>query len=578
VGEDQWADAVDYLSDGGTVLVDMPLSVCRRTLEEARHLTMRQGLPLPLEVEVWREALLGEDLPGIVEPASPALSPAEAAQLLPTTGALLEEIFFTSWFFPSDQIDPFMDEADQLEENRWDERWDTFVEKVLRRLVPNDVREQLRARLERQAALLVGLEEHDVARLTMAAAWGLSKESGIQPHEHPFLQEMVDASFDNVWDALDEEWGDEEGDEEEWDEEEEEYEEERSEAAFSSPIAGPLLKTEDEWRAFITRAQSPNQVLSAWFAQYPPADMDQINEVTEYLMVLWNSTARPELGGRSPAQASGIPAPKVPPMPKPRPAAVLPPPGPTTPDDVMDQVRAYYKGIDWEPALAEKQVLGYLQNAHQQGASPDDLAALWHDVEFFIFFLDHYGDEIRTMEDLRPYHLSEWVTDFAERKVLGGMSLDDKRHLLGTARALYDYLAQAGAVNPATAQAVDQAVAQITKSRRGLVRIERPDPLGGETMMMVSSARGEFVYSLNDVWLIQVCDRDFKRDWQRMRQAAQKVPGSALKLRFIDRLQQAQNAGEDLFSVLVSYPANPHDLDVARHMFRQQEMTEGRAW
>jgi hypothetical protein len=248
-------------------------------------------------------------------------------------------------------------------------------------------------------------------------------------------------------------------------------------------------------------------------------------------------------------------------------------------DDVWDAVYDYYReSIDWIPVLEEEHVVGYLQDAQQGGVSPDDLMERWHDLELFLFFLDHYGDEIQTLDDLCPYHLSEWMTDFVQRKVLGGIPLTEKRQALETVRSLYTYLARIGDVDEETAQAVDEAVDHITGGRRGLRRIERPLPLGGETMATVVSQGQEFVYTLNDVWLIQVCDAEFKRNWQRMRRAAKRVPGAALKQRLIDRLRRAQEDGLDPFSILLSYTADSESLDMARHMFHNEEMTEDQAW
>jgi len=567
---EEWEDILADLSEGGSVPVDMPLSVCRRAFDEARRLTVQAGLPLPLDAEAWRDMVLGDDLPGVVEPAAPTLTPAEAKELLEDTDDLFDAGYFDYWFFNPDEIEPFLDEAERLEEERWEERWDRFVKKVVRRLASRDFLHQLRARLERQAALLAGRGEDDQARLAMAAAWGLDKASGVKPQDHPFLMEMVEASFDNVWEGWDEGWLDEDWDEEDWEDED-----------LYPHWSGPLPQTEDEWRAFIARAASPTQVISAWFEQYPPADIDEANEVANYLMALWNTTPRPELGDRTPFQMAGMPAPPVPPRPQHRPApAPQPPPGPLTVDDVLDAVHEYYhESIDWEPTLKQEQVEGYLQDAQRQGASPDELMEIWDNLMLFHFFLDHCGDEVQSLDDLQPYHLSEWVTDFLRRKVMDRFPRARKQQLLETVRSLYAYLARSGDVDEETAQTVAETVAHITGGQRGLRRIDRPPPLGGETMMTVfHPTAGEFVYTLNDVWLLQVCQVDFQRNWQRMRKAAQRVPGAALKLRLIDRLRQAQEAGEDPFSILHSYPPEPPSLDAARHMFHEAEMTEARAW
>ncbi|MBU1879035.1 MAG: hypothetical protein KJ734_08790, partial [Chloroflexi bacterium] len=119
----------------------------------------------------------------------------------------------------------------------------------------------------------------------------------------------------------------------------------------------------------------------------------------------------------------------------------------------------------------------------------------------------------------------------------------------------------------------------ITAPPRRLQPIERPDPLGGEPAMTVLRPNaGEFVYTLNDVWLAIVCDHEFKRNWARMQKAASKTPGATLKQRLIDRLQQAQQDGLDPFVLLDSYPPVQPALETALYMFHEQEMTEDMAW
>ncbi len=472
VPPEEWENMLAQLSEGGSVAVDVPLSVCRRTFEEARRLTMQVGLPLPLDAESWRDMLLGEDLPGVVEPVAPTLSPAEAAELLANTDDLFDAEYFNYWFFDFDEIEPFLAEAERLEPDRWNERWDRFVGKVVHRLVTKDVQNQLRARLERQAALLAGLGEDELARLAVAAAWGLSDKSIVKPREHPFLLEMVEASFDNVWTGGEEDWEDEDWDED-WDEEDDD---------LSPHWSGPLPHTEGEWRAFIARAKSPSQVVGAWFEQYPPGDINEVNEVAEYLQALWNTTPRPELGNRTPCQMAGIPAPPIPPRPQHRPAsATQPPPGPLTMDDVLDAVHEYYgetMNWDWAPILKQEQVVGYLQDAQQQGASPVELMDHWVILSLLHFFLYQYRDEIQSLDDLQPHHLGEWVTDFL-RHQMGGtprLSPAQKRQMLETVGSLYAYLARIGDVDEETAHSVAGAATQITGKRRGRRRDDQPAP------------------------------------------------------------------------------------------------------
>lgn len=58
--------------------------------------------------------------------------------------------------------------------------------------------------------------------------------------------------------------------------------------------------TEAEWRKLIAETDNPNELVQLWLDIYPAKDINDANESIAKLMALWNSTPRPELGGRSP--------------------------------------------------------------------------------------------------------------------------------------------------------------------------------------------------------------------------------------------------------------------------------------
>jgi tetratricopeptide (TPR) repeat protein len=58
--------------------------------------------------------------------------------------------------------------------------------------------------------------------------------------------------------------------------------------------------TEAEWRELIAGSGDFNQVMQLWFDLHPAKDIDEINASLQQFNELWNSTPRPELGGRSP--------------------------------------------------------------------------------------------------------------------------------------------------------------------------------------------------------------------------------------------------------------------------------------
>lgn len=79
------------------------------------------------------------------------------------------------------------------------------------------------------------------------------------------------------------------------------------------PAAKPLPEpsTEAEWRALIAATDDYQQLMQRWLDLHPARDLDEINASLQQLNDLWNSTPRPELGGRSPNEMMGRPAKKT---------------------------------------------------------------------------------------------------------------------------------------------------------------------------------------------------------------------------------------------------------------------------
>jgi tetratricopeptide (TPR) repeat protein len=63
--------------------------------------------------------------------------------------------------------------------------------------------------------------------------------------------------------------------------------------------------TEAEWRELMAATDDFKQVMKLWLELHPAKDLDEINASLQVMYELWNSTPRPELGGRSPNQMMG---------------------------------------------------------------------------------------------------------------------------------------------------------------------------------------------------------------------------------------------------------------------------------
>jgi tetratricopeptide (TPR) repeat protein len=73
----------------------------------------------------------------------------------------------------------------------------------------------------------------------------------------------------------------------------------------SPPQEPARPSTEAEWRELIAVTGSFQDLIPLWFELHPAQDLDEANQSLQNLQELWNSTPRPELGGRSPNDMLG---------------------------------------------------------------------------------------------------------------------------------------------------------------------------------------------------------------------------------------------------------------------------------
>lgn len=261
------------------------------------------------------------------------------------------------------------------------------------------------------------------------------------------------------------------------------------------------------------------------------------------------------------------PVKKTPPKKKPSPETAL--------GEVLQDVARYYEEtIDWEPTLRRDHVEAFLNHLAAQGMAKK-LLQVWNDLLLFHFFLDHYGDEIQSLDDLQGYHLSEWVNNFIERKVLERFTLNDKRRMVRTVGRLCRYLVDSGQLAAETGQRVEDAVTRLTETKRRMGVIYRPPPLGGEIIMQsYHPERGEFTFTYNDYWLALVCYADFEGDWRRLRAEARRVRDGKSKQELIDRILSIDPR---VLEVLL-HEVYEDEVEKARQWFYEEKLVRDSAW
>ena len=253
-------------------------------------------------------------------------------------------------------------------------------------------------------------------------------------------------------------------------------------------------------------------------------------------------------------------------------SVVLPP--------VLRQVAHFYEAeVDWETHIERRYVEGFLHELANQGANFETCEAGWETIRFLVWYLDHLGPEITSLETLRAYHLSELVTDFTDRKVLGRIGMAERLAMAAMVRDFFAYVTTAGGLSQAQGAMIAQAYQVMNAVPGQITRIERPEPLGGETFSATVNRGQEVIYTYNDYWLTLVCLRDFNGRWDWMQEAAHALPDEAAKLRLVERLLNLeQQRVEGLRNLLALRQPAPAELQRARRLFRKDHVNLERAW
>ncbi len=246
----------------------------------------------------------------------------------------------------------------------------------------------------------------------------------------------------------------------------------------------------------------------------------------------------------------------------------------------LQQVARYYATeVEWESFLGQPQAEGFLRYLAAGGADGESVENAWETLRFFSWYLDHLDREIGGLHDVQPYHLSELVTDFTDRKVLGRIGIAERISMARLVRDFYAYLASSNQISPTHAQQMAATYAIMTAQPGQLMRIERPEPRGGEAFSAALVQGVEILYTYNDYWTLLVCLRDYEGRWELMRAAVSDVASSQAKLELIDRLQALEaRKVEGLRNLLALRQPAPAEVQRARRFFRHDPVDTTRAW
>ncbi|MCD6290366.1 MAG: hypothetical protein J7M34_07675 [Anaerolineae bacterium] len=245
---------------------------------------------------------------------------------------------------------------------------------------------------------------------------------------------------------------------------------------------------------------------------------------------------------------------------------------------VLEGIREYYEEqIDWEPTVRREAVEAFIRHLAQKGGKPERILQAWEDLWPFVVYMDYDADEHPTLDDIKPYHLSEWVNLFIPRKFIADWRLADLRRMLRTVAQFYAFLAEEGlGVSQATAERVAEAVDALVSVKRKLGVIPRPSPKGGELILEIHSPEhGVVQFTFNDYWLAIVCYAEHGGDWQALHEVAGKVVDGKAKQERIDFITSHD---PNSLTTLFMHGVPEESVIKAFEWFYERPLSTERAW
>lgn len=241
---------------------------------------------------------------------------------------------------------------------------------------------------------------------------------------------------------------------------------------------------------------------------------------------------------------------------------------------VLSVARGYYDELGWQPPLTYSDVEDFLRYVNEQGDRPD---GAWFQIEILITFIEARWHEIRSLDDLCGYHISELASSFLDASYGGRLwTLRMRRSLIEALDRLYDRLYQRGRICAETREEIHAACMHLTSGKRRLDLIRRPPPLGGELVFIYANpdTGAEEHYTINHRRLLMVWFWEFHRDWQALLNACDVVPSGVQKKALV---QELMGLDPDVCDLILSQ-AYEEDRDRATRWFYEERLLELSMW
>jgi hypothetical protein len=213
---ESWSELVESMEEQGFGSYLVSLDYCRALIADARAINKRTRHKLPVAYAIWRPLIEDNESSSNHDSTAktmlePSVFTTDLSQLAKRGDELLDLQEFESWTFePFESIRPYINSyieasgAGTVNSHRVRKRrgglkanQETIVSDVLEKVVDDKWRLLYESRLRRQGALFQYVGRKDDALLASAVAAALHPDSGLAPHEQPFLRTFMHRSLSN---------------------------------------------------------------------------------------------------------------------------------------------------------------------------------------------------------------------------------------------------------------------------------------------------------------------------------------------------------------------------------------------
>jgi hypothetical protein len=239
----------------------------------------------------------------------------------------------------------------------------------------------------------------------------------------------------------------------------------------------------------------------------------------------------------------------------------------------LNGAQRYFDQPDHSLGLTYEQVVAFLRTCVVEGFSP---STCWQHLDLLFEFAAHNLHEIRTIDDLCGFHLSELATEFADQRQVRRWLLAQRRALIETVDRLYGFLREQGLASADTHEEVTCAARMLLSGKRRLKLIRRPVPLGGEAVFMYDdeNAAGQRTYTINHRRIAVVWWSEFDQDWDALLMRCDAVVDGHRKAEIARELMNADAAVCELLLAC----ADEDEPEFVAQWFRDDPVLFAAAW